>query len=102
MIVNEGAYVIRLYITKRQVFTNQTVRICICSTTKTSLEPKTRSLISCAENLETSSPGAMRLLLLLMIKCITAITTVSVDLCARQHSLLQAFLDRLTIATIIK
>lgn len=72
------AYVMRLYISKRQAFTSHIVRICICSTTRTSFDPYTRESISCWEKRETSSPGAIRLLLVFTTMCMTAIRTVSV------------------------
>jgi hypothetical protein len=77
-------YVMRLYMIKRQALTSQTVMICICSETNTSFEPYILSLISLGVNWETSSPGAIRLLLVWMIICITAINIVSVAFITNQ------------------
>ena len=54
------------------------VKICICSTTKTSFEPYILSLISSGVNVDTFSLGAIRLLLVFNTICINAIKTVSV------------------------
>lgn len=70
--------VMRLYMMRRQALTSQIVRICICSTTKTSLDPYIRVLTSASEYCEMSSPGGIRLLLVFVISCMMAMSTVSV------------------------
>lgn len=53
--------VIRKYMISKHAFTSHIVVICICSTTRTYLDPRTRVSISAWEYCETSSSGGIRL-----------------------------------------
>ena len=67
----------RLYMSNKQYFINQMVEICICSTTKTHLEPYSRVAISAASR-TTFSLGSMRLLLVCEIMDMPTMRIVSV------------------------
>lgn len=67
----------RLYKSRRQIFTVQMVRICICSTTKTHFEPTIRSLMFSGVS-SVSSFGSMRLLLVREMTLMPIMKTVSV------------------------
>lgn len=68
----------RLYMSNRQYFISQMVNICICSTTKTHLEPYSRLAISAASK-TTCSLGSMRLLLVCEMMDMPTIRSVSVN-----------------------
>lgn len=69
-------YVRRLYMIKKHALTHHTTEICICSTTRTILEPYARVLISWGVK-TTWSAGLMRLLLVVATIFIVAMSTVS-------------------------
>lgn len=73
-----ATHVRRWYMSSRQALTSQMVMHCICSTTRTILEPNSLVLISSSVNAETSVPGSMRLLLVLETMFMATMRTVSV------------------------